>query len=64
MINLKTKNISSIRQNVYRDRRKNTPTLPTNLRETQVDLLNITAFMNKNEEFLFVKYYENKIMEI
>lgn len=47
--NLKTDDISNIRQNFYRARRKSTPKLPTNLRETQEALLNISTLTNKDE---------------
>jgi len=53
--------ISNIRQNLYRARRKNTPILPTNLRETQEALLNIPTLTNKDEEFLLINDSENKI---
>lgn len=59
--NLKTDDISNIRQNLYRARRKNTPTLPTNLRETQEALINIPTLTNKDEEFLLINDSENKI---
>jgi len=59
--NLKTDDISNIRQNLYRARRKNTPTLPTNLRETQETLLNVPTLPNKDEEFLLINDSEYKI---
>jgi len=59
--NIKTDDISNIRQNLYRARRKNTPTLPTNLRETQEALLGIPTLTNKDEEFLLINDSENKI---
>ncbi|KAE9543491.1 hypothetical protein AGLY_002291 [Aphis glycines] len=59
--NLKTDDISNIRQNLYRARRKNIPTLPTNLRETQEALINIPTLTNKDEEFLLINDSENKI---
>ncbi|KAE9529659.1 hypothetical protein AGLY_011755, partial [Aphis glycines] len=42
-------------------RRKNIPTLPTNLRETQEALINIPTLTNKDEEFLLINDSENKI---
>jgi hypothetical protein len=59
--NLKTDDISNIRQNLYRARRKNTPILPTNLRETQEALLSIPTLTNKDEKFLLINDSENKI---
>lgn len=55
---LKTTNI---RQNVFRARRKSTPELPNNLRETKEALINLTTLTNRNEEFLLTNDFENTI---
>jgi len=59
--NIKTDDISNIRQNLYRARLKNTPILPTNLRETQEALLTIPTLTNKDKEFLLINDSENTI---
>ncbi|CAI6359480.1 unnamed protein product [Macrosiphum euphorbiae] len=58
---LKIEDISIIRQNLYRARRKSIPKLPKNLRETQEIIMSTTTLTNRNEEYLLINDFENNI---
>jgi len=58
---LKIEDISNIRQNLYRARRKSIPKLPKNLRETQEIIMFTTTLTNRNEEYLLINDFENNI---
>ncbi|KAE9536151.1 hypothetical protein AGLY_007374 [Aphis glycines] len=58
---LKIEDISNIRQNLYRARRKSIPKLPKNLRETQEIIMSTTTLTNRNEEYLIINDFENNI---
>jgi len=58
---LKIEDISNIRQNLCRARRKSIPKLPKNLRETQEIIMSTTTLTNRNEEYLLINDFENNI---